>query len=57
MVKDVTKFHKHHLGGQGLLECVYMCLLGFIQDFEFSDGEGDVQSLVLTWMGYIAHNI
>ena len=22
MVKDVTKFHKHHLGGRGMLECV-----------------------------------
>ena len=22
MVKDVTKFHKRHLGGRGMLECV-----------------------------------
>ena len=22
MVKDATKFHKYHLGGQGMLECV-----------------------------------
>ena len=22
MVKDVTKFHKRHLGGRGILECV-----------------------------------
>ena len=22
MAKDVTKFHKHHLGGRGMLECV-----------------------------------
>ena len=22
MVKDVTKFHKHHLGDWGMLECV-----------------------------------
>ena len=27
IVTDVTKFHKHHLGSQGMLEC------GFIQGF------------------------
>ena len=25
MVKDVTKFHKCHLGGRSILECVYVC--------------------------------
>ena len=25
MVSDVTKFHKHHLGGRGRLECVCVC--------------------------------
>ena len=36
MVKDVTKFHKRHLGGRGMLECV--CVQGFIEDFEFWEG-------------------
>ena len=35
MVKDVTKFHKW---GRGLLECVCVCVQGFIQDFEFCVG-------------------
>ena len=34
MVKDVTKFHKHYLGGRHMLE--YMCV--FTQDFEFGEG-------------------
>ena len=25
MVKYVTKFHKHHLGGRGMLKCVCVC--------------------------------
>ena len=25
MVKDVTKFHKQHLGGRGMLECMCVC--------------------------------
>ena len=33
MVKDVTKFHKSHQGGRGVLECV--CVQGFIMNFEF----------------------
>ena len=37
MVKFVTKFHKHHLGGQGMLECV-LCVQSFIQDSEFWEG-------------------
>ena len=36
MVKDVTKFHKHHLGIWSILECV--CMQGFIQGFEFWEG-------------------
>ena len=53
MVKDVTMFHKHHLGGGGMLECVCVCVCvccvcvcvcvcvqGFIQDFEFFWGGG-----------------
>ena len=36
MVKDVTKFHKHHLGGEGgYAPAVCVCVQGFIQDFEF----------------------
>ena len=35
MVKDVTKFHKRHLGSRGIIECVCVCVQGFIQDFEF----------------------
>ena len=26
MVNDVTKFHKRHLGGQSMLECVCVCV-------------------------------
>ena len=26
MVKDVTKFHKRHLGGRDMLECVCVCV-------------------------------
>ena len=26
MVKNVTKFHKRHLGGRGMLECVCVCV-------------------------------
>ena len=26
MVNDVTKFHKCHLGDQGVLECVCVCV-------------------------------
>ena len=44
MVKEVTKFHKRHLGrGWSLLECV--CVQDIIQDFEFWEG-GNSQSLV-----------
>ena len=38
MVTDVTKFHKHHLGGRGMLEGVCVCMQGFTQDFEFWEG-------------------
>ena len=31
MVNDVTKFHKCHLEGRGMLE--FVCVQGFIQDF------------------------
>ena len=41
MVKDVTMFHKRHLGGRGVLECVCVCVCkGFIQDFEFGEEGG-----------------
>ena len=36
MVKDVTKFYKCHLGGQGVLECVCVCE-GFLQDFKYNN--------------------
>ena len=26
MITDVTKFHKNHLGGQGMLEGVFVCV-------------------------------
>ena len=42
MIKDVTKFHKRHLGGLGILECIQ----GFIQDFEFGGGGGKGNSKV-----------
>ena len=43
MVKyDVTMFHKRHLGGWDMLECV---CAGFKQDFEFWEWE-ELQSLV-----------
>ena len=29
MVKDVTKFHKCHLGGRDMLECVYVCRVSY----------------------------
>ena len=38
MVKDVTKLHKRHLGGSCMLECVCVCVQGFIQDFDFLEG-------------------
>ena len=38
MVKDVTKFHKCHLRGRGMLMCV--CVQDFIQDFKFWEGGG-----------------
>ena len=40
MVKDVTVFHKCLLGGQSVLECVcmFVCVQGFILDFEFWEG-------------------
>ena len=47
MVKNVTKFHKRHLWGRGMLESVYV--QDFIQDFEFR--EGGIQSSVLMWKG------
>ena len=34
MVKDVTKFHKHHLVGWGMLECVCVCGTKFGVDVE-----------------------
>ena len=36
MVKDVTKFHKCHLGGIGV--CLNVCVQGFIQGFKFWEG-------------------
>ena len=53
MVKDVTRFHKRHLG-VGVYLDVCVCVQGFIQDFEFE--RGILQSLVLMWRGCIAHN-
>ena len=52
MVNDVAKSHKRHLGGQGMLECVW-CVHSFIQ--EFLEG-GENSKVRLSWWGYIAHN-
>ena len=51
----LTKFHKCHLGGSGMIECVRA---GLIQDFEFWERGGgeEIQSSVLIWRGCIAHN-
>ena len=38
MVKDVTKFHKRHLGGQGMLECVCRVLYRILR---FGRGRGE----------------
>ncbi len=38
MVKKCDEFNKHHLGGQGMLECVCVCVCR-VQDFEFWEGE------------------
>ena len=57
MVKDVTKFYKQHLGGGGggggycLIVCV--CRVSYRI---LNLGGGELQSLVLTWRGRIAHN-
>ena len=37
MVKDVTKFQKHYLGGQGMLECVCVCRVSY-RTFESREG-------------------
>ena len=29
MVTDVTKFHKSHLGGRGMLECMCVCRVSY----------------------------
>ena len=36
MVKDVTKFHKRHLGGRDILECV--CVQGSHRILSFGRG-------------------
>ena len=51
IVTDVTKFHKSHLGGRGMLECV--CVQGFIQDFEY--WEGRTPKFGVDMEGCIAH--
>ena len=53
MVKDVTKFHKHHLGRRGMLECMCVCR---VSCRILSFGRGELQSSVSTWMGCIVHN-
>ena len=55
MVKYVTKFHKRHLRGGGILECVCVCVCSVsyrILSFE----RGVLHCSVLTWRGCIAHN-
>ena len=54
MVKDVTKFHKRHLGVWGMLECVFMCRVSYRI---LSVGrEGGTPSSVLMRRGCITHN-
>ena len=38
--REQEKFHKRHLRGRGMLECVCVYVQGFIQDFEFWYGGG-----------------
>ena len=53
--KDVTKFHKCHLGGRGMLE--YVCVCVCVCRVSYRDlGEGQLQSSLLMWSGCIAHN-
>ena len=41
MVKDVTKFHKCHLGSWGMLECVCVCRVSYrILSFGMGGGGG-----------------
>ena len=40
MVKDVTKFHKLHLGGRGMLECVWNKVSDSILSFVGGGGGG-----------------
>ena len=54
MVKDVTKFPKHHLGDRGMLECVCICRVSY-RILSFGRGRGELQSSVLTWKKCIAH--
>ena len=49
-VIDVTKFHKSHLVGRAMLECVSVCGGGG------SYRIGELQSSVLTWRGCIVDN-
>ena len=54
MVKDVTKFHKCHLGGWGMLECVYVCKVSYrILSF----GRGGHSKVRLTWRGCMAQQL
>ena len=39
MVKRCDKFHKCHRGGGGGGRGMCVCMQGFIQDFEFREGE------------------
>ena len=50
MVNGVTKFHKRH---RGVRVCFneWMCVQGFIQEFEFSEGGGRNSNVRLTWRG------
>ena len=51
VVKDVTKFHKHYLGGWGIFVCICVCRISYrILSF----GKGGTPKVVLRWRGYIA---
>ena len=50
MVKDATRFHKCHLEGRGMLECV--CSVSY----RILSLGRELQSLVLTWRGCITQN-
>ena len=48
-VKNVTMFHKCHLGDRIMHECMCVCVESFIQDFEHWDREELQRSVRHGW--------